>query len=460
MKIRKIKIKNYKIFDELELDFTDSDGKVLDTIVLAGINGCGKTSILQLLQTIFAGEFNHFGIQNTIPANDCEELAIEFEASLEDIKFFHALIVSFEQLTLKRKLNIEKISSSLKNITSKLLDAIKRDGEIKTFEFCYKMQKYEKNFNVEENDFISFGIVSVDDITQFFNVLYFVASSFELNAHFENENFEMNSKQKRHYAQSRIVKLVDIFAHKKEIEGYLVNSIVDTILTNREMTVKDVVANKIKEISQILKKINLNTKLVDITSEKAIFESPNGKKISIDDLSSGEKQLYYRAAFLSKLNIKNSLILVDEPETSLHPTWQREIIKLYQNAGENNQVILATHSPHIIASVNPKNLFILYFDEETKKVKVMNMEKEQKYTKGVEPNRVLQEIMGYELRDEETQERIDEIVTTLRLNPEECNTPSFEEKLQNLIRDLGSQDPSIMRINNQIFLLNRKKVTL
>jgi len=45
MKIRKLHIKNYKLFDNLELDFTDENGHTLDTIVLAGVNGSGKTRI-------------------------------------------------------------------------------------------------------------------------------------------------------------------------------------------------------------------------------------------------------------------------------------------------------------------------------------------------------------------------------------------------------------------------------
>ena len=44
MKIHKLHIKNYKVFDDLELDFTGSEGKTLDMIVLAGENGSGKTT--------------------------------------------------------------------------------------------------------------------------------------------------------------------------------------------------------------------------------------------------------------------------------------------------------------------------------------------------------------------------------------------------------------------------------
>lgn len=435
MKIRKIKIKNYQVFDDLELDFTDSKGRALSTIVLAGINGSGKTSLLHLLQTIFTGRLEQVGLPI------CEELSVEFESALNFINVFNGLIDSFERQAATRKINIEPVFPFLKNVTATLSEARDQKGELKAFEFRYKMQN--NNGAMAENDFIVFEMVPSDVISQFFNVLYFVANAFALQGGL-NE-------------QRSIVKSVDIFAHKQEIEDYLVRSVIDAVLENRELTVKDAVDARIKEINQILKNININTKLIGITSEKAIFNSPNHKEIFIDDLSSGEKQLYYRAAFLSKLKIKNSLILVDEPETSLHPSWQREIIKLYQNAGDNNQVILATHSPHIMASVEPKNLFLLYLDEEEGKMKVMNMEKAQKYTKGVEPNRILQDIMGVDLRDEDTQERIDELVATIRQHPEATGQPDFDDKLQRLTRDLGPQDPSIMRINHQLFLLNRKR---
>lgn len=47
--ITKLKWKNHSILDDLELDFTDSAGKVYNTIILAGENGTGKTTILQTL---------------------------------------------------------------------------------------------------------------------------------------------------------------------------------------------------------------------------------------------------------------------------------------------------------------------------------------------------------------------------------------------------------------------------
>ena len=56
MKIRKLQLTGYKVFDKLELDFTDLEGNTLDTVVLAGVNGSGKTSLLDLLEAIFSIE--------------------------------------------------------------------------------------------------------------------------------------------------------------------------------------------------------------------------------------------------------------------------------------------------------------------------------------------------------------------------------------------------------------------
>lgn len=45
--IRKIKWKNHKVLGNLELDFSRSDGGIYNTIILAGENGSGKTTILE-----------------------------------------------------------------------------------------------------------------------------------------------------------------------------------------------------------------------------------------------------------------------------------------------------------------------------------------------------------------------------------------------------------------------------
>lgn len=71
----------------------------------------------------------------------------------------------------------------------------------------------------------------------------------------------------------------------------------------------------------------------------------------------------HRAAsqLLGKTPDDRFVILIDEPETHLHPRWQRSIIPalvtalnhLTENEGNNSQIVLATHSPLVAASVEP-----------------------------------------------------------------------------------------------------------
>ena len=48
-KIRRIQFKNHKILGNLLLDFCDKNGKAVDTVVIAGENGSGKSTILKEL---------------------------------------------------------------------------------------------------------------------------------------------------------------------------------------------------------------------------------------------------------------------------------------------------------------------------------------------------------------------------------------------------------------------------
>lgn len=91
-------------------------------------------------------------------------------------------------------------------------------------------------------------------------------------------------------------------------------------------------------------------KLKIITSIE-VFLTKNNQLISLLNASSGELSLITSIVYLATIITKNNtVILIDEPENSLHPKWQREYVKhlldifyLYQP-----KIIIATHSPIII----------------------------------------------------------------------------------------------------------------
>lgn len=72
--------------------------------------------------------------------------------------------------------------------------------------------------------------------------------------------------------------------------------------------------------------------------------------ISLEQLSSGEKQLLLILLKVFLLDKQPAIVLMDEPEVSLHIRWQREIIDRLQQLNPHCQLIISTHSPSIFSS--------------------------------------------------------------------------------------------------------------
>jgi len=432
MKIRKLQLTGYKVFDELELDFTDLEGNTLDTVVLAGVNGSGKTSILDLFYKMLHIPY-HSSLSNyqTEPyyevqkISECSDITLTMELEpllVEQVKT--RLHQDYEYL-------IQLLHSSLRLIDGRVRPSGSRNAIDQLERLIYRLEGCTNNITLELKR-------DCNDLTVFLQRLAFIKKI---------GYFGTNFIQKK---SGEVV---------TNINDYIVNSVTERVLKVRDITSGQVIAETVNKINNMFIGMDVKTKLVDIMTSP-IFESFNGKRISTDQISEGEQQLFYRAVYLQRLDLNDSIILIDEPETSLHPTWQRNILKLYQNIGKNNQIIVATHSPHVIASVKPESLFVLYPNAETAKIEPINMAKAHKHTKGVEPNRILQEIMGMEdLRDPETRQRIDEIAELLRLHPEQVDLPENEAKIEKLRNDLGKGDPFIIRMNHQLLLIKRRNLS-
>ena len=151
-----------------------------------------------------------------------------------------------------------------------------------------------------------------------------------------------------------------------------------------------------KEVSSMINNIFVNFDLkISFSSldeeEKVYFENKKGESFPINQLSTGEKTLLLKILSLYLLEVKNSVILIDEPELSLHPNWQNRILDIYERFAieNNNQIIIATHSPHIVGSAKTDSLRVLYFEEN--EVKVV---KDFTEGYGLEVNQILTKVMN------------------------------------------------------------------
>lgn len=83
------------------------------------------------------------------------------------------------------------------------------------------------------------------------------------------------------------------------------------------------------------------------TSNEILFDQ-FGQRLLPYTLSSGEKQLLVVMLTVLVQDMKPSILLMDEPEISLHIEWQQQLIERVRSLNPNAQIIMTTHSPALI----------------------------------------------------------------------------------------------------------------
>jgi len=119
----------------------------------------------------------------------------------------------------------------------------------------------------------------------------------------------------------------------------------------QKLEIFDDLLEKLELFSNILNERRFTFKSIHISRDKGFyFKTTKGKELKLSQLSSGEQHeviLLYELIFKTSADI---LVLIDEPEISLHITWQKEflddLLKIIKM--QNFQVLIATHSPSII----------------------------------------------------------------------------------------------------------------
>jgi predicted ATPase len=88
------------------------------------------------------------------------------------------------------------------------------------------------------------------------------------------------------------------------------------------------------------------------TGELVVSLAHENKKdniLPLYSLSSGEKQLLIQFMEVLLQEDRSLIFIADEPELSLHVSWQAELLKALRDLNRNAQLIVATHSPEIVA---------------------------------------------------------------------------------------------------------------
>ena len=340
MKIAKIKWKEHPILGDLELDFTNKEGIPYDTIIFAGENGTGKTTVLTSISDFLNGysidfEYIEYQIDNEI-----------YRAIPPTQESYYG----YYNLQLPDKTIIEVNSGKNRSGGSTSNPNIDKDFRNIRFYGCvfskaradYRTEKIKgtttKQLDIENKD-----IDTEDNFTSIKQLLVDIEGE-------DTAKYKENSEEREELGKDAI----HWSNFKPSSKMYRFSNAFDNFFEN-----------KIKY-----------SKIENNSAEKIILFKKYGRDISIDNLSTGEKQIVFRGAFLLRnlQKMKGGTIFIDEPELSMHPKWERKILQYYKDLfteGEelNSQLFIATHSEYVLKEAlsqkkeNENNLVIVLKDD-------------------------------------------------------------------------------------------------
>lgn len=180
--------------------------------------------------------------------------------------------------------------------------------------------------------------------------------------------------------------------------------------------------------------------------EKLLYME-DGEYKEIEDLSAGYQSvlnlvidLAYRMAILNpdagdKTSNAEGIVLIDEIDSNLHPKWQWRIVEALTETFPNVQFIAATHSPIIVSSC--KNANIISIDK--KEVQYI----ESSYAFSV--NEILKDMLGYYMRPEKVENLIEEFEKYM-------DRDAYDEAkvaLIQLVDMLGEEHPKVIALKSE-----------
>lgn len=316
MKIRKINWKNHPIFGTFELSFLDESSKPYNTIVIAGENGTGKTTILEIIYSY---------LKSGVVDETHNFEYIEYQTNDEILRYY----------ITKKNANFYHQS-------------MKKGGSVRQGEPTYYSDNRWDSVNDVMNKRRSFACVytkaHIVDETQKITSI----GIHKLDEDLKNEKTGFKATD---------IKQLFVDLSNQDAQEFTSQA--------KQSPDKNITWDEYKSASRMERFSSAFDKFFDgairygevktMGSSHEILFKKGDKDIKIDNLSTGESQIVYRGAYLLKNvgKLYGSIILIDEPEISMHPSWQEKILSYYRglftvNGEQIAQIIVVTHSQEVI----------------------------------------------------------------------------------------------------------------
>jgi predicted ATP-binding protein involved in virulence len=184
--------------------------------------------------------------------------------------------------------------------------------------------------------------------------------------------------------------------------------------------------------------------------EPVLTVSKAGELLSFRQLSEGERTLTALAADIARrLAIANpgapplegsGIVLIDEIELHLHPTWQVRVLSSLRRTFPNVQLVVTTHSPLVLSRVADRHIRLL---------KDFEVYSSPTRTQGRDPSALLDAVFEVSPREEATAKAVRHVAKLL--DDERLDEARVE--LEKLERSLGGEDSEVVRLRTIMELL-------
>ncbi len=354
MVITKLELKNFRGFTDYKLELNEK------LTVIIGSNGTGKTTILDAI----ALQLNHF--IGRIRSNN-SAFKIEYGFNEDDINFFStkaeiAITFSFNGNNIEHKLSKSAIE-----------DHSAFDGS--------ELENYLNNYKKSVDDKSNIPVIIYFNDDKDFTTSIALQPEYlkKLSIHIPQIDAYINACNKLIYSFNEFAIWWRI-EEDKENETRLRS---DGSYRHKELETSRMALNK---FLKLLKSENFDSLFISrsnpdkrvppkqffkIKSEGEFFISKDGEYIKMSQLSKGEKYLVLLVHDIARrlvianptntdiLNKGAGVVLIDEIDQHLHPTWQKTVVNALRQTFPGLQFILTTHSPFVVQSLDNSELFSL-----------------------------------------------------------------------------------------------------
>lgn len=415
MILKKLHISNFKMFEDMELEFTPGFNLIL------GDNGVGKTTILEAATVAVSG----------------------FLAGMEDVPTRNIYKDDVHYQIIKDN---NRIPNKSFKYPIEVESTISYDGIDYTWSRIKKDYTGSSRTSINPRDILK---VSRELINSTENRILPLLSYQSASRHWISARSDANEKRRKqlHNRRCGYLGCLDRTANMAVINNWCEQMEWSSFRMHN-------ISENYKQFGKIVS--NFMSIMNDGIISEVIYQPNSGRLLycengefkEIEDLSAGYQSvlnmildLAYRMAILNpnegeNLSKAEGIVLIDEIDSNLHPKWQWRIIEALTETFPNVQFIAATHSPIIVSSC--KNANIISIDEE-QNIRYIN----DSYAFSV--NEILKDMLGYYMRPAKVENLINEFEK--RMDREEY--PEAKEALNQLIDILGKEHPEVIALESE-----------